>query len=344
MKKTLIALAVLAASGASFAQVTITGNLTMGYQAASDSAKNDKSGFGVDTSEVGFAATEDLGGGMKIVAKMKLAGADRSGESGNGSVNGRDASLALYTTVGVLGLASVSSPDYLSGTLAGVDAYYSGWNGKVFSGRTNRDVISFTMPVGAFTLATSYQETSNAASQGLGCGTTGQSATVVATAAGVTPAVAGACGTGQSLITLGAGYAKGPAAANFTYLQFNSPIGGTKDQTRLSGNYDLGAVKLGAGVVVTNNAVAAGTNPKVTDMLVGVSVPMGALTFGLEFASRRFDDFGVAASGTITGSSLQAAYALSKRTSMIGNYARWDAAVGAANASTQYQLLLSHSF
>ena len=327
MKKTLIALAVLAASGASFAQVTITGNLTMGYQAASDSAKNDTSGFGVDTSEVNFAATEDLGGGMKIVAKMALAGADRSGESGNGTVNGRDASLALYTTVGVLGLASNSSPDYLSGTLAGVGAYYSGWNGKVFSARTNRDVISFTMPVGAFTLATSYQETSAAANQGLGKCTTGASSV-----------------TGQSLVTLGAGYAKGPAAANFTYLQFNSPIGGTKDQTRLSGNYDLGAVKLGAGVVVTNNAVAAGTNPKVTDMLVGVSVPMGALTFGLEFASRRFDDFGVAASGTITGSSLQAAYALSKRTSMIGNYARWDAAVGAANASTQYQLLLSHSF
>jgi predicted porin len=328
MKKTLIALAVLAASGASFAQVTITGNLTMGYQAASDAAKNDTSGFGVDTSEVGFAATEDLGGGMKIVAKMKLAGADRSGESGTGAVTGRDASLALYTSVGVIGLASASSPDYLSGTLAGVDAYYSGWNGKVFSARTVRDVISFTMPLGAFTLATSYQE--QTALQGLGNGTTG---------------VGGALGTGQSLTTYGVSYAKGPAAANFTYLNMNSPIGGAKDQTRLSGNYDLGAVKLGAGVVVTNNAVAAGANPKITDMLVGASVPMGSLTLGLEFASRRTDDIAIASlNGTRTGASLQAAYALSKRTSMIGNYARWDAAVGAANASTQYQLLLSHSF
>ena len=34
MKKSLIALAVLAASGASFAQVSITGNLTYGYQSA----------------------------------------------------------------------------------------------------------------------------------------------------------------------------------------------------------------------------------------------------------------------------------------------------------------------
>ena len=41
MKKTLIALAALAATGASFAQVTITGNLTSGY---SQSALNSYTG------------------------------------------------------------------------------------------------------------------------------------------------------------------------------------------------------------------------------------------------------------------------------------------------------------
>lgn len=343
MKKTLIALAVLAASGASFAQVTITGNLTAGYQATTNAAQNgvganDTAGFGTDTSEINFAATEDLGGGMKITAKMGLSGADRSMES-RGTVRGVDSSLVLQTNAGVFAIASVQAPDYLSGTLAGVGAYYAGFDGKVFGARTNRDVVSYSVPVGAFTLATSYQETSATANQGLGLGTTGASSV-----------------TGQSLVTLGATYAKGPLAANFTYLNFNSKEAAlaNRDQTRLSGNYDLGAVKLGLGAVLTNiTAAAAGLpNIKVTDMLIGASVPMGAVTLGAEIVSRKIDDMPATAasgSGTATGASLQLGYALSKRTNMIANYARWTQTVAGGlvagqDSSSQYQLLLSHSF
>lgn len=348
MKKTLIALAVLAASGASFAQVTITGNLAMGYRAGTTgvaaggtTAGADFAGFGTDTSQINFAATEDLGGGMKVTAKMALAGADRSGESGTaGAVTGRDATLSLQTNVGVFTLGSVSSPDYLSGTVAGVGAYYNGWDGKIFSARTNRDVLVYSLPIDAWTLATSYQESSGATEQGLGVGTTGNYVL-----AGGATAMAG-----QSVTTYGASYAKGAIAGNFTYLNFNSPVGGTKNQTRLSGSYDLGMAKLGLGAVVTNNdSAAAGSlgataSPKITDMLFGVSVPLGSLTLGLELAQRRTDDFVAAASGTRTGASLQAAYALSKRTSMIANYARWDGTVGNAVQSSQTNLLLSHSF
>lgn len=365
MKKTLIALAVLAASGASFAQVTISGNLTMGYQAntnagANGAGSNDSAGFGVDTSEIDFAATEDLGGGWKAIAKLALAGADRSGESGvtaagasSGGVTGRNASLSLVTTGGVVTLASTRAADYLSGGIAGVGAYYSGWDGKVFSGRTNRDVVSYTLPLGAFSLATSYQETSVQANQGLGVGTTG--------APGV---------TGQSLVTLGGDYNQGPVSANFTYLNFNAKEQDptiaaavlTRDQTRLSGSYNFGVAKVGLGAVVTNltNIVPTRANPKMTDLLLGVSVPFGALTVGVEFAQRKMDDMlyavGVDRSGTVTGSSLQVSYDLSKRTSLIANYARWTQATttigGAAapgltpgqDASSQYQFLVSHSF
>jgi len=321
MKKTLVALAVLAASGASFAQVTITGNLTMGYQASSDAAKAETSGLGVDTSEIDFAATEDLGGGVKATAKLALAGADRSGESGNGTAVGRDASLALQTNAGIFTLASAQAADYLSGGLAGVGAYYSGWNGKVLSARTNRDTLTYTLPVGAWALSATYQESANLL--GLGAGTTGTAAT-----------------TGQSLVGVVASYAAGKLAGNFTYLSFNANTGATKDQTRLSGNYDFGVAKLGAGAVVTNvNTTPAG---RLTDLLVGVSVPFGAVTVGGEWVSRKQDD--TATPGTATGTSLQVSYALSKRTSVIGNYARWDSAPGAANASTQYQALVSHSF
>jgi len=326
MKKNLIALAVLAATGTSFAQVTITGNLTMGYVASSDAAKSDASGLGVDTSEIDFAATEDLGGGTKITASLALAGADRSGESGNGTVGGRNASLALMTSVGTLTLATEKPGDYLSGGIAGVGAYYSGFDGKVLNARTNRDTVTYSVPVGAFTLAGMYQEAGTGL--GLGAGTTGAAAV-----------------TGQSIVGLSASYAAGSIEGNFTYMAYASNTNDTfKNETRLSGAYDFGVAKLGLGAVVWTSGLTAGG--KATDLLLGVTAPLGAVTVGAQLVQRKVDDVGFTGQGvgTMSGSALQASYAMSKRTSLIGNYARWDSAVGVANASTQYQLLVSHSF
>lgn len=356
MKKTLIALAVLAASGASFAQVTITGNLTMGYQANSSGAvsganASDSSGFGVDTSEIDFAATEDLGGGMKVVAKLALAGADRSGESNSvtsGDVTGRDASLAVYTKVGVFSLGSVKSADYLSGGIAGVGAYYSGWDGKVLSARSRRDTASYILPMDAFTLTLSYQEAAN--NQGLGLGTSGSNSTT-------TP-------VGQTLQVIALNYNKGPLVLDGQYLNFLSRDNGNtvllptasataplaKTQVRLSGSYDLGVVKFGLGHVVTTYDNGLNANPKQYDTLVGASVPLGSLTLGAQFVTRRSDDLSAAQlatlvqNGTQNGWNLQANYALSKRTALIANYARWDATIGNTSQANQTQLLLSHSF
>lgn len=336
MKKTLIALAVLAASGASFAQVTITGNLTMGYASVTTGgvgASADSSGLGVDTSEIDFAATEDLGGGYKATAKLALAGADRSNEGG-AAVAGRDASLTLTTPVGALVLGSARAADYLSGGLAGVGAYYQGWDNKVLSQRNNRDTITFLAPVGPVTVGVTYQEAANL--QGLGAGTTGASAA-----------------TGSTLGGLVVSYAQGPLAANYTYLSFNSNTGAAKDQNRLSANYDLGVAKLGGGTVITayNNAASS----KITDYLFGASVPMGAVTLGAEWVSRKYENLGAAVDGTATGTSLQVSYALSKRTAVLANYARWTTpvvnAIGSpsgvlagADSSSMYLVGLSHSF
>ena len=376
MKKTLIALAVLAASGASFAQVTITGNLTMGYQAATThitaaagalgGVASDSSGFGVDTSQIDFAATEDLGGGMKATAKMSLAGADRSGESNSvtaGDVTGRDASLTVQTNVGVFTLSSATSADYLSGGIAGLGVYYSGWNGKITGARSRRDAVSYLLPINDFKFSVSYQEASN--NQGLGNGTSGNnSATSPATNL-----------VGQTLQTIGLNYAKGPLVLDAVFLNFLSSAngnqavtiaaptaaqilaastaqGGTpllKTQVRLSGSYDLGMVKFGLGHVVTTADNGINANPKTYETLAAASVPLGALTLGATFITKRSDDQatvsgGNTANGTQNGWSLQAAYALSKRTALIGNYARWDGSVANTTQANQTQSLLSHSF
>jgi hypothetical protein len=330
MKKTLIALAVLAASGASFAQATITGNFTYGFAAITTggATTTDAAGLGVDTSEVFFGTSEDLGGGYKAALSMGLAGADRSGESGNGSVNGRNASLNITTPVGVVTLATSRAADYLNGGLAGVGAYYQGFDGKVQGARSNRDIASFTIPMGAFSLAATYQESANLL--GLGAGTTGAPAA-----------------TGQSLTGLVGGYASGALAANLTYLQFASPIGGNRNQVRLSGNYDFGVAKVGAGAVVTNqdNPAAGAPQPRVTDTLVAATVPFGKTSFGITWTQRRLDDqIAAGTSGQINGTAFQVAHALSKRTAVIGNWARWDAGINQPNGSTMYLLAVSHSF
>ena len=74
MKKTLIALAALAATGASFAQVTIYGTIDAALvsQSADGSLSRTKvDSSGMSTAKFGFTGAEDLGGGMKGLFKLE---------------------------------------------------------------------------------------------------------------------------------------------------------------------------------------------------------------------------------------------------------------------------------
>jgi hypothetical protein len=349
MKKSLIALAVLAASGASFAQVTVTGNLTYGYQSTTaggngGTGSSETAGMGAETAKVVFGAQEDLGGGFAAKASMRV------NTTPHGTTTGDDTSLTLVTPVGGLVMGTVKSVDYLSGGIAGVDlAYYTGWESttnavgasnfdKIFTARTPRDYIAFAIPVGAFTFAIAQYEAAYSTSFGTGI-------------TGATAATSG--GVSAPLTAISATYSAGPVVANGTYQVYKNQkgFGNGKDTTKLAASYDLGVAKLGGGLVITNldNTGITTLSPKVTDYLLAAKIPMGASSFGLTYASRTVADVGAATSSTGTGYSLEYGYAMSKRTSVIANYARWTA-VGAAgvaanqDASSQYNLLLSHSF
>src|SRR3990167_310563 len=101
MKKTLIALAVLAASGASFAQATLSGNYTFGYKQTSGGGVAQMGGFGTDTAAIKIAATEDLGGGMAASAQVTFANGNRGG-----AVAGEDAFVKLTGGFGALTFGS----------------------------------------------------------------------------------------------------------------------------------------------------------------------------------------------------------------------------------------------
>ncbi|MBX9818124.1 MAG: porin, partial [Burkholderiaceae bacterium] len=231
MKKTLIALAVLAASGASFAQVTITGEYAYGWNTSNDKAGVEKSGLGVDTSFVKFAASEDLGGGLKASAEMSLDGFTR------GAANGGDNALTLEGGFGKIKLANDKGADYLGSVIGGI----AGFDEKVFGARTINDSIAYTSPsFGGLTVGLSHTENGDASAQGLGKGS--------------------ASNDRARSNTLTLSYAAGPLAVTGGFTSYDNQqflnttatsafVGTAKDNSksrvRVKGSYDFGAFKLG---------------------------------------------------------------------------------------------------
>jgi len=326
MKKTLIALAVLAASGASFAQVTITGNYTAGYRASSAGGA-DSSGLGNDTSLVTFTAKEDLGGGLSASAFMNIDGLTRGG------VGGGDSGMALAGGFGKLSLETGRGSDYLSGGTAGVGGV--GLDDKVFSRLDASDSIGYTSPsFSGLTFGISHDEGAvNRASEatspvGLGVGAAG------------TPVA----DTYQRGVGVTVGYAAGPLAVNANYKvwdQAGTVANNSKNRISLRGSYDLGVAKVGAGF--RNQQFVTGTRQD-SFLAVGFAAT-SQLQLGADWGQRTQADRATATdNGTRGGYGLKAEYSLSKRTSVVASYASWEPTVGAANRSTETNLLLSHSF
>ncbi len=160
-----------------------------------------------------------------------------------------------------------------------------------------------------------------------------------------------------------------------------SAEGLTKDNAvALQAGYDMGVAKLGFGFVNTKASVG----PQVTDLTLGVSVPVGAWNFGATFSrsstsgvadaaatafpavpsaalsSADIKSFMQRADGAATGMSIGAQYNLSKRTNVTVKYASWTRsgyeqfeAFGASSnlgefgyttAANETSILLSHSF
>jgi predicted porin len=344
MKKSIIALAVLAASGASFAQVSITGNYTFGYKASSTAARvgavqtttealvggsngnaaGDASGLGIVT----FSAKEDLGGGMSVAAEMNIDGLNRGG------ISGGDSSLKLTTGIGRFTLQTYKPADYLSGGISGVGG--SGLDNKVFPARSLKEGVGFDTKLGPVFVGIAFNEQGTAntpfpnATVGLGAGASGSANTV-----------------GQRLVSYSVTYVGGPLIANLNYLSYDNRTQNTdlsyKDVIRTAASYDFGAVKVGAGMSQLTTMGGA----TITDGLVSASVPLGNLTLGANFGTETANGTTLIAGGlldqTRTGYSVAASYALSKRTSLIANYSNWLPFAGATR-NTETNLLLSHSF
>lgn len=348
MKKTLIALAVLATAGAASAQsaVTLSGKFAAAYTStstnnATNNGTNSANGLGVTDGNVTFAATEDLGGGLKVGVSMDVRVRGRAATpvagGSSGSVDGRDAVVYLQGGFGNVTLGSIELGNGIIG-LGGADAPTQGLDGAgsplggvAIADVHTADILSYTSPsfAGGFNAKLVLIDSINAP------GANGMQSTA----------------TSQDATLVGVDYANGPLAASFDYTSFGlntvTSTAALDKRLRLSASYDLGMAKLGAGYEastsqnVTAGLVAANSSVDDKQYILGVSAPVGsALVLGANYTRHTNNAPG---NTDITGWDLGAQYNLSKRTNVQFGYRRVSQDT-AANSNTSTRIRLMHSF
>ena len=289
MKKSLVALAVLAASGASFAQVTIVGNVGMSYQmspaltysaTAPGQTTPRNQGLQIQDGEIYVTAVEDLGGGWAATARggWTMRGRDST-------LITRDATVSLRTPVGQLtaGALRTCGPivTILSPAVTGPVWTANESNNNVPLSKCSMiDTVVFGAPVGPVTLSGSYGEFN---------GTNVSNTTPLGTTA--------ANATGLTFGQVQAVYAQGPALIGIDYTGFQmakNNLGGAAGsagaqgaidaydglgRTRIWGSYDFKSFKIGAGYQNVGRNVA-------DQYALSVTVPLGAVTVGMDYTVR----------------------------------------------------------
>jgi len=321
MKKTLIALAAVAAASASYAQVSLSGEFAYGYLATTNGAGASSSGGGLDTALLTFAAGEDLGGGNRVDVTMKTDGTNGRG----GNLANDDQVIELTTSFAKFKAGSWKPGDWLTGYTGGATWY--GLDGKVLSSRSYRDSIGVSIPMGnGLALSATVYEPANVLGEGGGN--------------------AGTSAQGNNVYTLT--YAAGPmmlAAGYVTYSNVGATDATANTVTRFAGNYNLGAAKVGAGIQTANYAGGA-TGTQTT---VSVSGSLGGnLSANAQWASNKMDAAATSvqapANGTRSGYVVGLQYNLSKQTYAILNYGNYQAAMSDAQNANFSALTLVKDF
>ena len=352
MKKTLIALAAVAATSAAFAQssVTVFGVVDAGYNSKSwkaDGGKNAKSTGVVDGalagSRFGFRGVEDLGGGLKaeFIIEQGLSPTSagltnaRTATSGfqiegySPSLTGRSTtSLNRQSFLGVSGgfgavrlgyqYTNVYELATLSGYHAGSEAVHGAdfahVAGSAYVGGTRANAITYISPkFGGFTAQFQY-----------GAGTGLQSFENNITADGQFEA---------KRTSIMGKYAAGPLSAALSYTAFKNgtttggaasgPSTVTANLTQFGASYDFGMAKVGFTYNTGDNDIADKTSYREVDAYsLSASVPFGSTS--LVVAYHDIDEKNGNGTKITDGSGYQfgVVHSLSKRTAAYAFYGR----------------------
>lgn len=265
MKKSLIALAVLAASGAAMAQssVTLFGIVDTGISYVNkDATGGSRYGVGTSgnaTSRLGLRGTEDLGGGLK--AGFWLEG-EIFGDNGNASGFNfrRESTVRLSGNFGEVRLGRETTPtfrtslkyDVFGATGIGQFMGYADWAGTgIADGNTIRkdNMLSYSTPnFNGFNANISYAFDENAK------------------------------GAGKSGRYFGGnvGYDNGPISATLAYGKLNL-VNGDRDEIEIGASYNFGVAKLTGLAQQVKYKWDGAPNQKFNNYMIGVSAPVGGV-------------------------------------------------------------------
>ena len=332
MKKTLIALAVLATSGAAMAQSTFTlygiADASLERQKGNGSVNKLSSG-GLNGSRFGLKGSEDLGGGLKGVFQIESGfNIDDGSQAQGGRLFGRQAYLGVEGSFGAVRLGRQYSSIGNVADMVGVKPYDvlvltktisgSGNSGLTDAYRVDNAVTYRTPSFYGFTAEAQYSLYTNA--------TNGAGATYVnGTAYKPFPGVESSSKDGRAFSFNGM-YANGPIRAALGYITLddvNSTVDGNQKRNELLvvAGYDFGVTNLTGYMSETevgNDAVKASSKMKVYGL--NAAFPMGAITLtpGVALA-KDVAGSNAAAKDDAVFYTLQAKYDLSKRTALYSN-------------------------
>ncbi len=344
MKKTLIALAAVAATGAAFAQSSVT--ISGGYGLALGQTKigADNSGMQIarQTGNIQFAGSEDLGGGLRAgFALQSSIGGVATTNTDNGTTGAltnrtilgdRAANVSLSGGFGsfVLGrgntairslwgaIGDVSQSPVVSGLSAGSGT--SDAAARVIYGDTFSNYVAYTTPnMSGFTATVGLAPTQSVAG-----------ATAVLNA-GDTAAT-------KDTMSYTLQYAKGPLAAAVN-ISDQAQTGNVKLTTILA-SYDLGVAKIG----LTQQSIDmndGSTNPG-DGTAITIAAPMGAGILSAGYGMRKATA-AVGVGDDVKQTHFGYRYNLSKRThlNLISNKIN---RAGAAADVTETHLVVGHTF
>ncbi|MEW6695421.1 MAG: porin [Pseudomonadota bacterium] len=285
MKKTLIALAAVAATGAAFAQssVTLYGVADIGLQDTNAPGTklqlNSSATMNNGTSRWGIRGTEDLGGGLKAGFNFEAGLSLDNGVTGQSGGNyfSRNAYMTLAGGFGELSLGRRLNPAFYtwaSWELTGAANYSAVVSqfGGVLNGIRNNDLVMYTSPsFNGFTVQFGH-------------------------------VLKGDAGVG-AINDLSLRYAQGPLSVAFDYNKQSNVPGSNK---HLGASYDFGGFKL-AGAIIDPKGDSKGFS-------IGGSTKLGMVDLTLDIA--RDTD------AKDTDFLLEAKYPLSKRTFAYAAYLR----------------------
>ena len=271
MKKSLIALAVLAASGAAMAQssVTLYGIVDANVGYVNHAGQDGKSAYGVGhsgnaTSRLGFRGVEDLGGGLK--AKFTLEGAILN-DVGGGFDFKRESTVGLAGNFGEVRLGRELTPtfrainkyDVFGATGVGRYLGFQDWaaaagNAKqadVNSVRANNMITYVTPNFSGFNASLAYAFDEKALANKAGRYAGGS-----------------------------VGYDNGPLSVTAAYATVKTNLFGAaadRDTFSVGASYNFGVAKV-TGMAAQNKYKADGqSSEKINSYLVGVSAPVGGV-------------------------------------------------------------------